>query len=102
MISMVMIIIQSSLWRWLWILLWTLHFDGVSGEQIGLFSTMQLKFLNPHSIFPSIIKALEYFLDGMLKASETAIHCVMISSKAMVSWWNPELRGFLHERKKAL
>src|SRR5215469_10294617 len=81
--------------------LWIPHLDGVSGERIGLCFAMQLKFSNPHS-FPSIDKALEYFLDVVIKASENSIPRVMPSSKPRVPWWNPECREAIRERKKAL
>src|SRR5215469_13507024 len=79
------------------------HLDGVSGERIGLFFAMQLKFSKPHSLpIHSIDKALEYFLDVIIKASENAIPHVMPFSKPRVPWWNPECREAIRERKKAL
>src|SRR5215469_7678351 len=98
---MVAIIILLSLRRWVPIPLWIPHLDGVSGERIGLFYAMQPKFSNPHS-FPCIDKALEYFLDVVIKASENSIPRVMPSSKPRLPWWNPECREAIRERKKAL
>ena len=101
MISMVAIIIPLSLRRWVLIPLWILYLDGFSGELIGLFRNATKIFLSPLS-FPSIDKALEYFLDVVIKASENAIPHVIPSSKPWVPWWNPECRKAIRERKKAL
>ena len=60
------------------------------------------KILQSPLSFPSIDKALEYFLDVVIKASEKSIPRVMPSSKPRVSWLNPECREAIRERKKAL
>src|SRR5215469_672091 len=52
--------------------------------------------------FPSIDKALDYFLDVVIKASENSIPRVMPSSKPRVPFWNPECREAIRERNKAL
>src|SRR5215469_1347555 len=67
----------------------------------ALFRNATKIFQSPLS-FPSIDKALEYFLDVVIKASENSIPRVMPSSKPRVPWWNPECREVIRERKKAL
>src|SRR5215469_16312741 len=66
-----------------------------------LFRNATKIFLSPLS-FSSIDKALEYFLDVVIKGFENAIPQVMPSSKPRVPWWNPECREAIRKRKKAL
>src|SRR5215469_5642189 len=60
----------------------------------ALFRNATKIFQSPLS-FPSIDKALEYFLDVVIKATENSIHRVMPSSKPRIPWWFSLVREVL-------